>query len=471
MKIVDVHPVIFRGYDIRGVVDSQLNDDVMYTLGRGYATYLSQRRIKTATIGYDNRLTSVAYAKAFIAGLNDGGVDTINLGLSLSQIVYFSAYAFFTKGYAMISASHNPKEYNGMKLGTRYSETMVTNEVQDFRKLVASKKFSIGHGKNTQIDILPAYTKQLLSHFQLKKKWKVVVEGCNDTAGYFYPDIFRAAGCEVVEQHTTLDGNYPLGIPDPTEAKVLKRLAEGVVKAKADIGFAYDPDGDRMSAVDEKGNVLWMDTIVSLFAIDILDFIPGAKIVYNTLCSKQVTEVIQAHGGEPVMWLTGHSFISEKMKQIHAPFGGELSGHIFFGDNYFEHEDAAYASLRLLQYLERTKQTLSEAVSKLPQYVSSPEIKLGLADDIKFKFIDTEITAAFKKQWPSAAYIEIDGIRMDTEHEMAIIRASQNGPYITVKFEGKTQEQYDTVKHILKKMLSQYAQIDWSKGVNTNALD
>ncbi len=472
MNIVkNISKSIFRGYDIRGFVDKDLNIDVYYTLGRAYATFLHQRRIKESTIGRDNRLTSQQYSKAFIKGLNNGGIHTIDMGLSLSQIVYFSSYEFKTKGGAMITASHNPKEYNGLKLSVGYSDTMITEEIQQMRKLVQKGKFSTGNGIYRQVDVFPAYKKDILKHFDLHRKWKVVVEACNTTSGMFYPTIFRDAGCEVVEQNCNLDGNFPLGAPDPTESEVLERLARRVKKEQADIGFAYDTDGDRMAVVDENGSVLWMDTIVALFAQDVLDFIPGAPIVYNTLCSRQVTEAIEKAGGKPVMWLTGHSFIKAKVKEVRSPFGGELSGHIFFMDNFYGHDDGAYASLRLLQYLERKGQVLSEAVAKLSHYVSSPEIKLGLADNIKFKFINTVIRADFKKFWPNAKYIDIDGIRMDSDNTMAIIRASQNGPYVTVKFEGKTEDLYKKVKSVLQRILKSHKEIDWSYGVNTDALN
>ncbi len=469
--VKQINPKIFRGYDIRGESQKDLTEDVYYTLGRAYATFLYQRRIKEAAVGRDNRLTGEAYTKAFIAGLNEGGIDTIDIGLSLSQIVYFSSYYFRTKGGAMVTASHNPKEYNGLKLGVGYSDTMITEEIQYMRQLCEKGEFVSGQGKNRQEDIFPAYKQDILKHFNLQKKWKVVVDACNTTSGKFYPDLLRAAGCDVIEQNCELDGNFPLGVPDPTEVEVLHRLAEGVKKVGADIGFAYDTDGDRMAVVDNNGNTLWMDSIVALFAKDILDFMPGASIVYNTLCSRQVTEAIEQAKGVPVIWKTGHSFIKAKIKEVRALFGGELSGHIFFMDNFYGHDDGAYASVRLLQYLERKNQSLSDAVKELSIYVSSPEIKFGLADNIKFQFIDTKIREEFTKQWPTAKYIDIDGIRMDTDTEMAIIRASQNGPYITVKFEGKTQEQYDHVKNTLREILKKYPEIDWTQGVNTHALD
>ncbi|MBT3249205.1 MAG: phosphomannomutase/phosphoglucomutase [Candidatus Pacebacteria bacterium] len=473
-KIVNnINPHIFRGYDIRGVMDKDLNEDVYYTLGRAYATFLQQRRIQEAVVGHDNRNNCVEYSKAYMAGLNDGGIDTIFIGYSLSQIVYFSSYAFLTKGSTMITASHNPADYNGLKIGVGYSDTMITEEIQQIRKLVEVGKFYEAEkkGSSRDYDLFPEYKKDLLKYFKLQRKWKVVVEACNTVSGMFYPDIFRSAGCEVIEQNTELDGNFPLGAPDPTEAEVLERLSKRVKKEDADIGFAYDTDGDRMAVVDENGKVLWMDTIVAIFAKDVLDFIPGAPIVYNTLCSKQVDDAIKEAGGKPVMWMTGHSFIKAKVKEARSPFGGELSGHIFFMDNFFGHDDGAYASLRLLSYLERKNQELSAAVSELAVYVSSPEIKFGLADDIKFKFIETVIQDEFKKRWPNGEYITIDGVRMDLDDRMAIIRASQNGPYITVKFEGKTQEIYDELKIILREILKSHEEVKWDEGVNINALD
>lgn len=471
-KIVrNINPKIFRGYDLRGENDKDLNEDVYYTLGRAYATFLHQRRIQTATIGRDNRLTSPQYTKAFIAGLNDSGIDTIDLGLSLSQIVYFSSYEYKTKGSVMVTASHNPKEYNGLKLGVGYSDTMITEEIEYLKQLCKKGDFAKGKGVNVKKNVYPSYKKDILKYFNIKNSWKVVVDTCNTTSGKFYPDLLRSAGCEVIEQNTYLDGNFPSGLPDPTEVEVLERLATGVRKAKADIGFAYDTDGDRMAVVDNKGRVLWMDSIVALFAQDVLDYMPGSDIVYNVLCSRQVSEAVKKAGGKSVIWKTGHSFIKSKLKEIRAPFGGELSGHIFFMDNFFGHDDGAYASLRLLQYLERTKQKLSQAVDKLSIYVSSPEIKFGLADNIKFEFIDNKIRADFMKLWPKAKYIDIDGIRMDTDTQMAVVRASQNGPYITVKFEARSQKEYDRLKTVLKKMLSKHPEIDWESGSNTHALD
>lgn len=467
---INFNDEIFRGYDLRGLSEKDLNENVYYTLGRAYATFLAERRIDEAAVGHDNRQYSDIYSQAFIAGLNDGGINTYDIGYSLSQITYYSCYEFKTKGSAMVTASHNPGEYNGLKLSVGFSDTMVSEEVTYLKELVKKGKFVEGKGKNVKKDIFKNYKEDILKHFHLKKKWKLVIDGCNTTSGMFYPEIFRSAGCTVIEQNCNLDSNFPLGAPDPTEETVLKRLAIGVKKHQADLGFAFDADGDRMSVVDEKGQVLWMDTIVAIFAKDVLEFLPGSNIVYNTLCSRQVTEAIESAKGVPVMWMTGHSFIKAKVKEIRSPFGGELSGHIFFMDNFYGHDDGAFACLRLLAYLERKKAKLSEEVKLLSKYVSSPEIKLGLPDKIKFQFVDSKIAEEFKKLWPKAKYITIDGVRMDLKDRMAIVRASQNGPYITIKFEGKTQKIYDEMKEHLKKILRKFSEIDWTYGVNTHVL-
>jgi phosphomannomutase/phosphoglucomutase len=452
--------------------EKELNKDVYYTFGRAYATLLAKQRIVDCSIGHDNRLTAKTYTKAFIAGLNDGGINTYQLGYSLSQIVYFSAYEYKTKGYAMVTASHNAKEFNGLKLGTGYSETMLSEEVIAFRELCLSGKFISPKqkGKNKRVKIFDSYLRTILKNFKLKKDWKVVVDASNTTSGMFYPEILHEAGCTVIEQNCKPDGNFPLGVPDPTEQTVLQRLREGVLKYNADLGFAYDADGDRMAVVDENGQVLWMDAIVALFAEDVLDFQPGASIVYNNLCSKAVRETIVKKGGQPVMWITGHSFIKAKIKELNSPFGGELSGHIFFNDNFFGHDDAANASLRLLAFLERKKMTLGEAVGTLPRYVTSPEIKLGLADKIKFDFIKNVLTKDLKKIFKKADYDYIDGVRVDTKTAMVTVRASQNGPYMTVKFETKTKKEYEQLRQQLYVMLKKHAQIDWSQGVNVEAI-
>lgn len=463
---------VFRGYDLRGVVDKDLTEARVEMLGKAYATWLLRRKVYDCVVGYDSRESSPAYHDALIKGLTDSGITVYDIGITLSQICYFAQYYFRTRGMVMITASHNPKEFNGFKFGTGYSETMVTEEIIAFRDLAKSQKFEkrSPKGKVVKKDIFPIYQEDLMRRIGPIRKFKVVVDSCAATTGLFLPKILRQVGCEVIEQNTTPDPTFPVGVADPTEKEVQERLARRVVKEKADIGFSYDTDGDRIGVVDQDGGLMWNDTLVSLFSEDILDSLPGAKIIFNTLCSKQVDEVIRKKGGRPIIWMTGHSFIKAKVKEEHAPFGGELSGHFFFVDNFYGHDDGAIASLRLLAYLTKINKSLKQAVSELPRYFSSPEIKVGCPDDIKFQVVSEKIGGAMKKLYPEAKYIEIDGVRMDTDNEMMIVRASQNGPYLTVKFEAQTQEMYDTLKKQVSDILHRFEEIDFKVGVNVDSL-
>ncbi len=464
---------VFRGYDLRGVVGEDLDEVRVEILGKSYATWLLRRNINDCVVGYDSRESSPAFRDALVKGLTESGIKVYDIGMTLSQICYFAQYYFRTRGMVMITASHNPKEYNGFKFGTGFSETMVTEEIIEFREQTKLGNFITSGtvGEVIKEDVFPIYKADLLRRVGKIRKFKVVVDSCAATTGIFLPEILRSVGCEVVEQNTKPDPTFPVGVADPTEKEVLERLAKRVISEKADLGFAYDTDGDRVGVVDQDGRMLWNDTLVSLFSQDIISSLPKAKIVYNVLCSKQVDDVIRQSGGTPLMWLTGHSFIKAKVKEEHAPFGGELSGHFFFVDNFYGHDDGAIASLRLLSYLTKVNLSLKDAVNKLPQYISSPEIKVGCPDATKFNTVSHEVGDKVKAAYPKARFTEIDGIRMDLDDSMFVIRASQNGPYLTAKFEAKTQEKYDELRIFVGKLLREVKDIDMKKGVNTSALN
>ncbi len=464
---------VFRGYDLRGLVGSELNADTVALLAKGYATWLLQRKIFDCVVGYDCRISSPEFRGILVRELTNAGITVYDIGMTLSQIVYFGCYYFRTRGMVMITASHNPKEYNGFKFGTGYSETMLTEDIIELRELVKSGKFVTRSPKGVVIqkDIKQEYIEDLKRRVDPIKRFKVVVDSCAATTGVYIPDILRSVGCEVVEQNTKPDGTFPVGTPDPTEHDVQARLADRVVKEKADLGFSYDADGDRIGVVDGTGRLLWNDILVAIFAKDVISALPGSKIVFNTLCSKVVSDVIVQSGGVPVMWKTGHSFIKAKVREERAPFGGELSGHIYFVDNFYGHDDGAIATLRLLAFLTRVGKSLADVVDELPKYVSSPEIKVGCPDEVKFRVVSEKIGGEIKKLYPHATYVEIDGVRMDTENEMLIVRASQNGPYLTVKFEGKTVEAYDILKKQVSDILHKVSEVDFSSGVNTKALE
>ncbi len=469
-----INPAIFRGYDIRGIVGADLNPETVTVIAKAYATFLIRRQIRHCVIGRDMRESSEGFQNIFMEVLLASGINVFDIGLTLTQIMYFAQYHYLSKGGVMITASHNPREFNGMKLAVGFSDTLISSEIQELLQIAQSGEFTSWGvpGAYEKDDVFPLYKEELLSWTNLKNvKMKVVVDSLNGTTGKFLPDIFRSIGCEVIEAHTAIDPSFPLGTPDPTERRVMEMLSKEVQDAQADLGFTFDSDGDRVGIVDASGQILWNDVLVAMFASDILHSLPGAPIVFNVLCSKATSDVIVAEGGKPVMWKVGHSFIKEKVKEERAPFGGELSGHFFFMDNFFGHDDGAFSSIRLVSYLVRTNQTLSQALSKIPKYVSSPEIKLGLADAIKLQYVKDHFSADVKSLLPHATSIEIDGFRADTKDEMVVIRASQNGPYITIKFEGRTQEQYDHLKVGIATFLKKYPEIKWNEGVNTDAFN
>ncbi|KKQ79622.1 MAG: Phosphoglucomutase/phosphomannomutase alpha/beta/alpha domain II [Parcubacteria group bacterium GW2011_GWC2_38_7] len=291
------------------------------------------------------------------------------------------------------------------------------------------------------------------------------------TAGVIAPPIFRLAGCEVVESNCNLDPTFPLGTPDPTENNVAERLAKKVLEVGADVGFSYDADGDRIGIVDNKGTIIWNDVLLALFAVSVLQDHPGSKIMFNTLCSKVVPETILNNGGVPFMWRTGHSFLKKKNQEVGAAFIGELSGHFFFSKDFYNHDDGLYAALRLLKYLSDSNQTLNTAIAKLPQYISSPEIKVFCAEDKKVALVNV-ISEVLRVDFPSAEVISDeragDGVRLDMPDSMFVIRYSQNGPYLTIKYEANTTEQYQTLKKYLDNLLHRYPEIDWSSKINVN---
>lgn len=467
-----VNPNIFRAYDLRGLVGTELTPEIVEHLGRAHGTFLRRRGIRDAVVARDFRASSPSYADALIRGYIACGIDVIDIGLNLVGTFYWAQHNFNRKGGAMVSASHNPSEYNGFKFACGLSETLVSEGMKELYRLVVAEEYETDGppGKVTQRNIRQAYIDDLLKQLPIHKKFRVVIDARHATAGVIAPDLLRQAGCEVLEYHTDIDPSFPL-TADPTENEVAKALRDEVLESKADVGFTYDPDGDRIGIVDEKGTIIWNDVLVALFAIDVLATHPGAKIMFNTLCSKVVPETILKYGGEPFMWRTGHSFLKKKNQEVRAAFIGELSGHFFFSADFYNHDDGLYSTLRLLHYLGRTNQTLSQALAALPKYQSSPEIKLFCADEAKVALM-AKISPLLKRDYPSADVIDDeragDGIRLDLPDAMVVLRYSQNGPYLTIKFEATTPERYAELRTYLNKLLHVFPEIDWTSKISIN---
>jgi len=466
-----INPYIFRGYDIRGLVDKDLNSEIVEHIGKAYGTFLLKRGIKKAVVGRDCRLSSESYSKAVIKGILSTGVDVIDIGLALVGIIYWAQYYFDARGCVSVSGSHNSIEYNGFKLGTGLSKTMVAEEIQELKKICQGGKFKRGQGKLTEKDVKEAYFEDLLKRFSVPLAFKIVIDPGHATPGAFVPEILEKAGCQVICDYCQIDGTFPLGTPDPTERKVAERLSRKILETGADLGFSYDSDGDRIGVVDEKGNILWNDALVALFALASLEKNPGAKIVFNALCSKVVKDVIEEKGGRAVMWRTGHSFIKEKAQKEKALFAGELSGHFYFLDKFYPHDDGCYSTLALLSYLSQAGKTLSQRVESFPKYVSSPEIKIGCADEVKVDLM-AKINQKLHRDFPQAEIIDDervgDGARVEFEDKMFVIRYSQNAPYLTIKFEAKTIENYNSLKSYINQLLHEYKEVEWDSKLNVN---
>ncbi|MBI4087736.1 MAG: phosphomannomutase/phosphoglucomutase [Candidatus Liptonbacteria bacterium] len=481
-----INPYIFRNYDIRGIAGVDLDCEKVEAIGKAYGTFLRRRKIRQAVIGHDCRLSSEEYNSAFTKGMLAMGIDVIDLGMVMTQMSYFGQYRFQTNGGVMITASHNPWNYNGFKLATGFSRNTEIEDVQEIRRITGDETFfkSEEQGAVTKLEgskreeFLEDYARDVLKRVRLKKKFKVVVDAWRGTTGLFNPKIFERAGCEVIGKNLEPDGHFPIGTPDPTATVVMERVRDEVLKEGADFGVAFDGDGDRVGIVDEKGNILWNDVLVAIFAKEILERFPKSKIIHNTLCSQLTSKVIEENGGVPIMWRVGYPFIKAKIAEEHAVFGGELSGHFFFADNAYGYDDGTYAVLRVLEYLSDKNVSLSQLYEGFPKYISSPEIKIGCPDEKKVEVI-RDLSVKFKNDFPQAKITDAavipddDGTRADFDDGMMIFRYSQNGPYITVKFEARDQKTYDERKKYARTLLESYPEMIWKDelAVNLSSLD
>lgn len=470
---MQVNPVIFRGYDLRGLVDIDLTPELAEHLGKAFGTYLKQRNITEAVVGRDCRASSPEYSDRLMQGLAWAGIDVIDIGMQLVGTFYWSQHFLKRPGGVYVSASHNPPEFNGFKFANGYSETLVSDGMAEMLRLVQAEDYlqAATPGRIAKRDILPDYFADITSRVKVDRPLKVVVDpGCT-TAGAIAPNLLRQIGCEVVEHNTKVDPTFPLGVADPTETSVMNRLSREVVEAGADIGLTYDADGDRIGVVDEKGGIIWNDVLVAIFAIGALQDHPGATIMYNTLCSKVVDETIRVQGGTPFMWRTGHSFLKKKNQEVDAAFIGELSGHFFFSKDFYNHDDGLYSTLRLLRYVARSGKRLSEIVDELPRYISSPEIKVSCPDDKKVDLV-MSLATCLRQDYPDAEVIEDeragDGIRLELKDAMFVVRYSQNGPYLTIKFEAKTGAEYEKLRQYITTLLHSYPEIDWQSKIAAN---
>lgn len=451
---------IFRQYDIRGLVDKDLTDEVVKNIGKAFAVLVQENSMKKVLLGRDNRSSSPHIQKILTDALLESGCDVIDLGMVVTPMFYFAAKHLNLKAGIMITASHNPSEYNGCKILLGES-TIYGEQIQDLRKRIEEKIFLNNKpgGQVESIDVKDDYINYLTQKIDLGPNVpKIVVDCGNGTASLFAPALYRKLGCEVIELYCESDPDFPNHHPDPVNPDNMQDLIYEVKKNAADIGIGIDGDGDRLGVVDRKGNMIWGDMLMILFWRDILPRYPGTTCIVEVKCSQSLIDEIERLGGIPLIYKTGHSLIKAKMKEVNAVFTGEMSGHIFFADDYFGYDDALYAGARLLTLLSKSEETIDEMLNDVPKYYSTPEIRLKSTDEEKFTIVE-QVKKHFRKNYE---IIDIDGARIIFPDGWALVRASNTGPEIIFRCEGQTPEAMAEIKN---------AVFAYFKSIDFNAAD
>jgi len=443
-----MNPHVFREYDVRGVVDKDLNEEFIVNLGRAIGTYAQQNKVKTMTVGRDCRLSSDAYHRHLIQGLNAAGIDTIDIGLCATPILYFSIRHCQAGGGVMITGSHNPPEFNGFKICIGY-DSIHGQQIQELKKIMEAGNYFSGKGSTQLKGLTEVYQNYLFDRVQISKKLKVILDAGNGVGGQFALPLLERMGCDVTCLYCDPDGRFPNHFPDPTVEDNLKDLINLVVLRKADLGIAFDGDADRIGVISNTGEIIWGDKLLLLFARYILKEHPGATIIGEVKCSQVLYDGIRRYSGRPIMWKAGHSLIKAKMKEEKALLGGEMSGHLFFADRYFGYDDAIYAAVRLLEILSQTNQKISELFSDVPQTFVTPEIRVDCDDDKKAAVVE-KIKHHYRK---TPGVIDIDGIRIPFKEGWALVRCSNTQPVIVLRFEASSAESLENIRSEVENLL------------------
>lgn len=449
-----MNPLIFREYDIRGIAATELPDDEVYRLGQAYGTYVLERGANRCTIGRDVRLSGPRISRALKDGILATGLDVIDIGMVPTPVYYFSFFHLDARAGMMVTASHNPPEYNGFKVGLDKT-TIYGAEIQRLREVMDKGEFRQGKGSYEERDIIPAYIEMLRSKVELPAGLDVVFDPGNGTAGILLERLF--AGTRIRPHFINLepDGNFPAHVPDPTVPKYVEQLISLVREREADCGIGYDGDSDRIGAIDETGTMVYGDKLLGICAREVVEQHPGAGVVFEVKCSQGLVEFLESIGAKPLMWKTGHSLIKAKMKETGALIAGEMSGHMFFADDYYGYDDALYASLRLLRVIGNSGRRLSELAADIPKYHSTPEIRVKCPDELKFKVVD-ELREHFRKDHE---VIDIDGARVLFDDGWGLVRASNTGPVLVLRFEAREQERLPEIEGQFYSLLRKYPEV------------
>jgi phosphomannomutase/phosphoglucomutase len=460
---MNVDPSIFRAYDIRGKAIASINPDFAEQLGRAFGTYIlereGKRRIELA-VGRDNRTTGEALKRALMRGLASTGASVWDIGMATSPALYFAVGHWGLAGGINVSGSHNPPDENGFKLVARGNVPVAGAEVQKMRRVIERGEFRSGRGRIAKRSIRREYFARLrgIAKGVRRRRPRVVVDTGNGVAGLYAPPLLRAIGCDIIELHTELDPTYPNHLPDPQMPENVVCLQREVKRRRADVGLAFDGDGDRLGVIDDKGERHEADFVLALLARDTLEDHRGAPIILDIKTSQPVIDDVAAHGGKPVLGRTGHSFMKLKMRQVESPLGGEASGHLFYGENYYS-DDALFAACKLLAYLSRQGRPLSTLLNDIPRWLATTELRVPCPDDKKFTVTDA-VSDALAARYPSS---RIDGIRATFPDGWALVRASNTGPNLTLRFESKTKSGLKQIEDVVLSELRKHVVFDEAK--------
>lgn len=449
-------PVIFREYDVRGVFEKQYDLDFAYNLARAFVTAVSKKQgmnNPTIAIGYDARESSPSIAEAVRRGLNESGANSLGLGLVTSPIAYFSTFSLSqVDGAIMITGSHNPPEYNGFKLSIGRS-TIFGEEIKQLEKIIRDQAYLKGSGTHQEFDIFPSYIARYKKEFGDLKGIPVVLDCGNGAAGVIARKLYEAVGLKPQILFEEPDGRFPNHHPDPTVEENLVDLKSAVLKSKAAVGIGFDGDADRIGVVDNTGRMVYGDELIALYSRFVLAEKPGQKIVGDVKCSDRLYAYIAKHGGDPIMWKTGHSLIKEKIKIEKAPFGGELSGHIFFADRNYGYDDALYAGLRVVEIIAKTGKSLSDILSDFPPAFNTPEIRIDTTEEKKVSIVE-RLKGVYATPAPGVKLNLIDGIRISYPDGWALARASNTQPVLVLRFESSTQAGLDRIRNEIESIVN-----------------
>jgi len=425
---------IFKAYDIRGIVETELTSDIVKLIGKAVGSESIAMGERGVVVGRDGRLSGPELSEALISGLIESGCHVVNIGMVPSPVVYFATYTKAASSGVMITGSHNPAEYNGLKIIIA-GETLSAERIQTLYLRILENDFTNGHGTSTSINIDQDYIDTIKSDIQLEKELKVVIDCGNGVAGNIAPQLFETLGVKISKLFCLVDGRFPNHHPDPSKPENLEDLIQEVIETGADLGLAFDGDGDRLGLIDNKGRVVWADQQMMLYAKDVLSRNKGAKIIFDVKCTSLLPQVILEFGGEPIMSRTGHSFIKKKLKETGADLAGEMSGHIFFKERWYGFDDALYTAARLLEIVSNSDKSCSELFDELPVNLSTPEININF--DKHGQQFDAMDALSSDIDFPGANINTIDGVRVDYEDCWGLVRPSNTTPCLVLRFEAK----------------------------------